>query len=83
MSMILNTAQARQLREDLAELRAYRELGMTPDKIKDLLFPPDADAPLPLNLGEDDIHAAAGILEDWEDPANQAQGRREAEQWDK
>ena len=49
MSMILNTKQVQQYRADMEELARYRALGMTPERIEALLFPPDANAPLPLD----------------------------------
>lgn len=84
MSMILNTKQVQQYLADMDELARYRALGMTPERIQELLFPPDADAPLPLDLGNDDIPVAAGLLadDDW-DPAAEAQGRYGQDQWHK
>ena len=78
MSMILNTKQTRQYRADMAELAAYRSMG-TVEEVRRWMPEP---APLPLPLGED-IHLAAGLLEDDYDPAADAAGRREAEQWHK
>ena len=54
--------------ELMGELDAYRALGMTPDKLHDLIFPPDADAPLPLSDTEDlypelDMKRFSGLLE--------------------
>lgn len=83
MSRILNTAQCRQLDADMAELEAYRALGMTPDKIAALLFPDPAPLPLPLH-DDDDFSLGAGLLaDDGYDPALEAAGRRENEQWHK
>lgn len=79
MSRILNNAQCRQYDADMAELAAYRALG-TVDQLAALLPEP---APLPLPLDED-FHIAAGLLEDdGYDPAADAAGRRETEQWHK
>lgn len=76
--MILNTKQTRQYRADMAELAAYRSMG-TVEEVRRWMPEP---APLPLPLDED-IHLAAGLLEDDYDPAADAAGRREAEQWHK
>ena len=76
--MILNTKQTRQYRADMAELAAYRSMG-TVEEVRRWMPEP---APLPLAL-DDDIHLAAGLLEDDYDPAADAAGRREAEQWHK
>ena len=77
--MILNTKQTRQYRDDMAELARYRALG-TVEELRRWMPEP---APLPLSLDED-IHMAAGILcDDGYDPALEAAGRRETEQWNK
>lgn len=83
MAIILNNTQHRQLKADLAELAAYRATGFTPEAINQLIFP--EPAPLPLDLhGDEDYSAAAGILvNDGHDPAAEAAGRRETDQWDK
>ena len=71
MSRILNTAQCRQLDADLAELAAYRALG-TVEQLQALLPEP---SPLPLDL-------SMSVWVD-DDPAAEAAGRRETEQWNK
>ena len=78
-------------RRMMCELTAYRSSGLTPQEVQalqkehqqllDLMLEP---APLPLDLyGDDDYSVAAGILVDDYDPAADAAGRREAEQWHK
>lgn len=71
MSRILNAAQCRQLDSDMAELAAYRALG-TVEQLQALLPEP---SPLPLDL-------SMGV---WvgEDPAMEAAGRSDTEQWHK
>lgn len=70
MPRILSNHQARQFDRDMQELAAYRSTGLTPEAINNLLFPQDADSPLPMDL--------------WAtDPAQKAQGQREEEQWSK
>lgn len=48
MARIFGQEQCRQLDADLEELSRYRALGMTPEKIEELLFPEPAPAPLSL-----------------------------------
>lgn len=71
MSRILNAAQCRQYDADLAELAAYRALGTV--EALAALIPEPSPMPLDLSMG---VWVA-------EDPAQEAQGRREEEQWHK
>ena len=64
--MILNTKQTRQYRADMAELARYRALG-TVEELRRWMPDP---APLPLDIHMDEY-----------DPALEAAGRREEEQW--
>ena len=75
---ILTEKQAAYVIERLELLAAYEALG-TLEEVR--AWKPEP-APLPLPL-DDDIHLAAGLLEDDYDPAADAAGRREAEQWHK
>lgn len=80
MPMILSNYQMQQLRDDMAELEAYRELG-TLEEVR--AWKPDP-APLPLDLCGEELHLGAGLLDDdGYDPALEAAGRRETEQWHK
>lgn len=83
MSRILSSAQCRQLDADLEELQAYRETGFTPAAINRLVFSEPAPLPMDLNA-DDDLHLAAGILEDdGFDPAREAHERYDQGRWDK
>jgi len=76
---ILTEKQAAYVNERLELLAAYEALG-TLEEVR--AWKPEP-APLPLPLDED-IHLAAGLLEDdGYDPAADAAGRRETEQWHK
>lgn len=78
--MILNTKQTRQYRADMAELARYRALG-TVEELRRWMPEP---APLPLNLWGEDIHLAAGLLEDdGLDVAIRSQELHDASRWDK